>query len=134
MFILWVMSKRERIKVFEKIKELEEVPSFSKHDRLVQGIINAIDEKIIARDDMLPSVNTMIKELHFSRETIVKGFRELIGRGLIESKNRKGYFVANGNTDQTLKVALLMYNLDTFEEQFYRNFRQQLGKDVHLNI
>ncbi|MBN9384163.1 MAG: GntR family transcriptional regulator [Chitinophagaceae bacterium] len=128
------MSKRERTDVFEKIKELAEVPSFSKHDRLVQGIINAIDEKIIAQDDMLPSVNTMIKELHFSRETIVKGFRDLIGRGIIESKNRLGYFVANGNTDQSLKVALLMYNLDTFEEQFYRNFRQELGKDVHLNI
>ncbi|HTI10417.1 MAG TPA: GntR family transcriptional regulator [Puia sp.] len=128
------MSKREKVDVFAKIRELAEVPSFSKHDRLVQGIINAIDEKIIARDDMLPSVNTMIKELHFSRETIVKGFRELISRGLIESKNRLGYFVANGNTDQSLKVALLMYNLDTFEEQFYRNFRHELGKDVHLNI
>jgi DNA-binding transcriptional regulator YhcF (GntR family) len=128
------MSKRERADVFEKVRELAEVPSFSKHDRLVQGIINAIDEKIIGQDDMLPSVNTMIKELHFSRETIVKGFRELIGRGIIESKNRLGYFVANGNTDQSLKVALMMYNLDTFEEQFYRNFRQELGKDVHLNI
>lgn len=128
------MSKRERGDVFAKIRELAEVPSFSKHDRLVQGIINAIDEKVISRDDMLPSVNTMIKELHFSRETIVKGFRELISRGIIESKNRLGYFVANGNTDQTLKVALLMYNLDTFEEQFYRNFRHELGKDVHLNI
>src|ERR1700761_933566 len=120
--------------VFGEIKKLAEVPSFSKHDRLVQGIINAIDEKLIARDDMLPSVNTMIKELRFSRETIVKGFRELIGRGIIESKNRLGYFVANGNTDQSLKVALLMYNLDSFEEQFYRNFRQQLGKDVHLDV
>jgi DNA-binding transcriptional regulator YhcF (GntR family) len=128
------MSKREKADVFTKIKELAEVPSFSKHDRLVQGVINAIDEKLIARDDMLPSVNTMIKELHFSRETIVKGFRELISRGIIESKNRLGYFVANGNTDQSLKVALLMYNLDTFEEQFYRNFRHELGKDVHLNI
>jgi DNA-binding transcriptional regulator YhcF (GntR family) len=120
--------------VFDEIQKLAEVPSYSKHDRLVQGVINAIDAKIIARDDMLPSVNTMIRELHFSRETIVKGFRELISRGIIESKNRLGYFVANGNTDQTLKVALLMYNLDTFEEQFYRNFRHGLGKDVHLNI
>jgi DNA-binding transcriptional regulator YhcF (GntR family) len=128
------MSKRERADVFAKIRELSEVPSFSKHDRLVQGIVNAIDEKIIVQDDMLPSVNTMIKELHFSRDTIVKGFAELISRGLIESKHRLGYFVVNGNTDQSLKVALLMYNLDTFEEQFYRNFRHELGKDVHLNI
>ena len=128
------MSKRERVDVFAKIRELAEVPSFSKHDRLVQGIINAIDEKLIVQDDMLPSVNTMIKELHFSRETIVKGFRDLINRGIIESKNRLGYFVANGNTGQSLKVALLMYNLDSFEEQFYRNFRHELGKDVHLNV
>jgi DNA-binding transcriptional regulator YhcF (GntR family) len=127
-------NKQRTGAIFEKILELADQPSYSKHDRLVQGIINAIDEKIVGQDDMLPSVNTMIKELHFSRETIVKGFRELIGRGIIESKNRLGYFVANGNTGQSLKVALLMYNLDSFEEQFYRNFRHELGKNVHLNI
>ncbi len=120
--------------IFEKVLELAGQPSYSKHDSLVQGIINAIDDKVVVKDDMLPSVNTMIKELHISRETVVKGFRELIGRGIIESKNRLGYFVANNNTEQMLKVALLMYNLDTFEEQFYRNFRQELGKDVHLNV
>lgn len=120
--------------VLEKIRELEEVSSYSKHDRLVQGVINAINEKIIQRDDMLPSVNTMIRELKFSRETVMKGYRDLADRGLIESKNRLGYFVANGNTEQVMKVALLMYNLDTFEEQFYRNFRQQLGNSVELNV
>jgi DNA-binding transcriptional regulator YhcF (GntR family) len=120
--------------VFEKIRELEQVPSYSKHDRIVQGVINAITEKVIGLDDVLPSVNSMIRELEFSRETIMKGYRELISRGLIESKNRLGYFVANDNTEQTMKVALLMYNLDTFEEQFYRNFRQQLGSGVDLNV
>ncbi|KAA2242625.1 GntR family transcriptional regulator [Chitinophaga agrisoli] len=120
--------------VFEKIKELEEVSAYSKHDRLVQGIINAINEDVLKRDDALPSVNTMIRELKFSRETIVKGYKELVSRGIIESNYRLGYFVANGNTEQIMKVALLMYNLDTFEEQFYRNFRQQLGKGVDLNI
>lgn len=120
--------------VFDKIRELEEVSAYSKHDRIVQGIINAISEKIIGRDDMLPSVNSMIRELEFSRETIMKGYRDLVSRGLIESKNRLGYFVANNNTEQTLKVALLMYNLDTFEEQFYRNFRQQLGAGVDLHV
>ncbi len=38
------------------------------------------------------------------------------------------------NTEQTLKVALLMYNMDTFEEQFYRSFRAELGPNVHLNV
>ncbi len=32
--------------VFDEIKkQLEAVPSFSKHERLVNGIINAIDDK-----------------------------------------------------------------------------------------
>jgi len=127
-------SEITKATVFTKILELAEVPSFSKHDMLVQGIINGINDKIIVHNDMLPSVNTMIRELHFSRDTVVKGYAELAGRGIVESKNRKGYFVANDNTGQSLKVALLMYNLDTFEEQFYRNFRHELGKDVHLNI
>lgn len=115
------------------MNELAQVPSFSKHDRLVQGIINAIDEKLIVQNDMLPSVNVMIRELHFSRDTVVKALGELISRGIIEAKSRQGYYVANNNTGQLLKVALLMYNLDTFEEQFYRNFRHELGSDVHLD-
>lgn len=119
--------------IFKEIKKLADVPSYSKHDRFVQGIINAIDEKIIGKDEMLPSVNRLIKELGFSRETIIKGYKDLINRGIVESKNRHGYFVGNGNTDQTLKVALIMYNLDTFEEQFYRNFRHELGQNVQLS-
>jgi DNA-binding transcriptional regulator YhcF (GntR family) len=120
--------------IYGKIVELEQVSSYSKHDRLVQGIINAINEKILVQDDPLPSVNTMIRELHFSRETIMKGYRELVGRGIIASKNRLGYYVSNGSTEQLLKVALIMYNLDSFEEQFYRNFRNTLGKGVDLQI
>ncbi|HKO81777.1 MAG TPA: winged helix-turn-helix domain-containing protein, partial [Chitinophagaceae bacterium] len=84
--------------IFKKIRELDELPSYSKHEQFVQGFVNAIDEKIIAQGDSLPSVNTLIKELGFARETIVKGYRDLISRGIVESKNRLGYFVANDNT------------------------------------
>ena len=119
-------------RIFEEIRKLAEIPSYSKHDRFVQGIINAIDAKIVGQDETLPSVNKLIKELGFSRETIVKGYKDLASRGIVEAKTRLGYFVGNGNTGQTLNVALLMYNLDTFEEQFYRNFRHELGKNVQL--
>jgi len=120
-------------KIFKEIIKLADVSSFSKNDRIVQGVINSINEKLICQGEILPSVNRMIKELRFSRETIVKGYKDLISRGIIEAKNRRGYFVSNYNTDQTLNVALLMYHLDTFEEQFYRNFRHELGKNINLN-
>lgn len=120
--------------VYEKIQELEAIPSYSKHQQLVNGIINAIDEKILEKGDTLPSVNNFIKELGFARETIVKAYKDLIGRGIIESKNRLGYFVANSKTSQEIKVALLMYSIDTFQEQFYRSFRNELGENVHLDV
>ncbi|TKK70357.1 GntR family transcriptional regulator [Ilyomonas limi] len=122
------------ITVFDKIQELEEMPSYSKHDQFVQGIINAIDERIITKGEALPSVNTMIKELGFARETVMKGYRELINRGIVESKNRLGFYVAHEDTEQTLKVALLMYLIDSFQEQFYRNFRNELGPNVHIDV
>jgi DNA-binding transcriptional regulator YhcF (GntR family) len=120
--------------IFEKIQELEDIPGYSKHEQFVQGIINAIDEKLLVRGDMLPSVNTMIQEVGFARETIMKAYRELKDRGIIEAKNRLGFFVANEDTEQTLKVAVVMFAFDTFQEVFYRNFREALGENVHLDV
>lgn len=120
--------------IFEKVQELDGMPSLSKHEQLVQGIINAIDEKIIAQGDPLPSINTLIHEIGFARETVMKAYRELISRGIVEAKNRMGYFVANINTNQQLKVALLMYAIDTFQDQFYQSFRNELGPDIHLDV
>jgi DNA-binding transcriptional regulator YhcF (GntR family) len=120
--------------LFEKIHELQELPSYSKHDQLVQGVINAIDEKLLSKDDVLPSVNKMIAEFGFARETIVKGYRDLKERGIIESHNRLGYYVANEDTGQKLKVALLMFAFDTFQKVFFNSFRDALGENVQLDV
>jgi DNA-binding transcriptional regulator YhcF (GntR family) len=120
--------------IFEKIQELEDIAGYSKHEQFVQGVINAIDDKLLVRGDMLPSVNNMIQEVGFARETIMKGYRELKDRGIIESKNRLGFFVANADTEQTLKVALMMFAFDAFQELFYRNFRAKLGENIHLDV
>jgi len=105
--------------VINKIQELESVSILTKHEQLVNGILSAIDESIIVRGDMLPSVNTMVGELGFARKTIVKAYTDLIGRGIVESKNRVGYFVSNALTGQTIKVALVLYAFHSFQEKFY---------------
>ena len=89
---------------------------------------------MIEKGERLPSVNTMIQELHFSRATIVKAIAELIDRGVIGSQERLGYYVMGGEDEKIQRISLLMYNLDTFEEQFYRNFRAQLPKTVRLDV
>lgn len=120
--------------VIDKIQELEQVSLLSKHEQLVNGIINAIDEKILVRGDMLPSVNAMVDELGFARKTIVKAYTDLKERGLVESRNRLGYFIANEATEQTVKVALILYAFHTFQEEFYNSFRKGLGENIQLDI
>ncbi len=120
--------------VFDKVQELQDVTDYSKHERLVQGLINAIDEKIITQGSMLPSVNIMVKELGFASKTIVKAYQELKDRGLIASKNRRGYFVVNEATDQTMKVALLLYAFHPFQEDFYNAFKNTLKENTHVDV
>jgi len=38
--------------VVNKVQESEEITSFSKHEQLVQGVINAIDERIVTQGSM----------------------------------------------------------------------------------
>lgn len=120
--------------VFSKIQELEEINQLSKHEQLVGGIINAIDDKIICEGSMLPSVNNMVRELGFASQTIVKAYKELKERGIVASKNRLGYFVINENTEQTEKVALLLYAFLPFQEIFYNTFRTVLGDTIQVDI
>lgn len=122
------------VTIFKKIQELEDVTSYSKHEQLVIGIINAIDERIVTQGSMLPSVNHMVRELGFARKTIVKAYDDLKERGLIESKNRLGYFVVNEDTDQTMKVALLLYAFHPFQETFYNAFRKGVGENIQVDI
>jgi len=120
--------------VYQQIRELENIQGLSKHEQFVLGFINAINDKLLSKGDPLPSVNNLIQELGFARETIAKGYKELMSRGIVESKNRIGFYVANEDTKQTLKLALVIFAFDSFQELFYKTFSSRVGKDVHIDV
>ena len=120
--------------VIQQIQSLEAVNTLSKHEQIVNGILNSINENILKQGDSLPSINTMIKQLGFARETIAKAYKDLVYSGVIESKNRLGYFVATSKTEQSLKVALVLFGFDIFQETFYKTFRSGLGENIQLDI
>ncbi|WP_183572371.1 GntR family transcriptional regulator [Mucilaginibacter sp. X5P1] len=120
--------------IYDQIHELEGIPRLTKHEQFVQGIINAVDNRVVVVGDLLPSVNKLMNELGFARETIMKGYKELIKRGIVESRNRMGFFIASADTGQNLRVALLLYAFDTFQETFYKTFKKHLKPEVHLDV
>ncbi|WP_346239134.1 GntR family transcriptional regulator [Niabella insulamsoli] len=120
--------------VYDHIKEMENIHGLSKHEQFVQGFLNAVDNKAILKGDMLPSVNNLISELGFARETIAKAYKELVSRGIVESKNRIGFFLAKDNTRNQVRIALVIFAFDSFQEVFYKTFRDRLGKQTHIDI
>lgn len=120
--------------VYDKVKELEEMPLLSKNEQLVNGVINAIDEKILIQGSRLPSVKNMAEKINFAPKTVAKAYRNLKDKGLIESRDRLGFFVVNEDTIQVAKVALLMYAFHPFQEIFYNAFRETLGDNIHVDV
>jgi len=120
--------------LLQKIYDLQDINSLSKHEQIVHGIIGAIDAGILKVGDKLPSINQMVAEVGYARKTFVKAYTELKERGLVESKNLKGYYIISQETNVTLKVALILFAFHSFQEDFYNTFRKELGKRYHIDI
>ena len=120
--------------LFNKIKALKKTQSLSKHESIVLGIKETIDAGELSIGSHLPSVNNMMDQTGFARQTIVKAYLELKENGIVESKNRQGYYVASSNTNQELKVALLLYAFHTFQEIFYNTIRENLSETIKTDV
>lgn len=120
--------------LFEKIDDLKQITTLTKHEQIVNAIISKIESKDLKKGDQLPSINVMVAEIGYARKTIVKAYEELKGRGIVESKNFKGYFIADVNTKTKLRVSLVLYAFQSFQEDFYNTFREELGKNYVINV
>lgn len=127
--------KSDRVsKLLAFIEKLKEVNSLSKHEQLVLGIMDAINSDYLRIGDQLPSINVMVDEVGFARKTIVKAYEELKEKGLVESKKTKGYFVVNNNTQLYLRIALIMYSFQRFQQEFYDALRKKLEDKVQIDV
>jgi len=121
------------VDIYDRIREFSGVARLSKHEQIVKGVLMSIEDQLVERGQMLPSINQMSNELGFARKTIDKAYGELKDRGLVESRNRRGFFVSTESVDQTVRVALVMYEFRPFQEVFYNVFRQSVGENVQVD-
>ncbi len=120
--------------VVDVINKYQEKYDLTKHEHLVLGIIESIDDGVLERQDQLPSINEMVAELGYARKTIVGAYEELKSRGLVESKKAKGYFIVSKETKMVRRIALLLYSLQRFQKEFYDAFRGELGERFQIDV
>ncbi len=108
--------------------------SSTKKESIIKGVINCISNSSFKIGDALPSVNELARNLGYSRETVVQSYQELKDRGIIESKHGVGFFVVDHNTDLKESIALVLYEFQTFQQEFYNEFRKTLGDDYKIEV
>lgn len=128
------LALKQMMSLINNIKNRKQNYGQSKHEQLVQGIIQSIDEEKIKVGDKLPSINTMVREIGFARKTIVRAYDELKNRGLVESKKMQGFYLISQETNLTLRVALLLYAFQSFQEDFYNTLRNELGQKYQIDV
>lgn len=110
-------------------------PGQTKHEQLVSGVIAAISSKEVRSGQTLPSVSSFMQELTVSRMTVLKALSELKDRGIIESRNRVGYFVKSENIKQQLKVLLFLTAFNQYHEILYNTFMDEIrGRDISVDL
>lgn len=105
-----------------------------KYKQIVNSVESAIAQGELKKGDQLPSLNAIKKAQKVSRDTVIMAFNELKARGIVESVVGKGYYVSSESTALKQRVFLLFDEFNSFKEDLYNAFINQLGNNVQVDI
>lgn len=114
--------------------QIDDLSATPKYLQLANAIISAIEDGVLKKDELLPSINEISFEYEVSRDTAEKGYKYLKGLGVLNSFPRKGYFVSNVDFRQTLKIFLLFNKLSAHKKIIYDAFTAALGEQVLIDF
>ncbi len=114
-----------------KVKKQIGVP---KYKQIIASIEDAIISGSLKKGDLIPSINFIRDNHKVSRDTVLSAFNELKTRGIIQSVVGKGYYVLNDNIDVSQKIFLLFDELNSFKEDLYNAFINNLDDNTRVDI
>ncbi len=105
-----------------------------KSEAFADAIIAGIKEKEIQVGEVLPSINKAVEELNLSRKTIYSGYNILKERGIVGTRERVGYFIASENTEQQIRVLLIIVSLSPYLRALYNAMSKKLEKKAKIEL
>ena len=104
------------------------------YQQLIDGVIHGIENGSIHEGDQLPSINQISTDCIVARETVVKAFRFLQQKGIINAVHGKGFFVASGDVKTTHRVFILLDTFSAYKEVLFAAIKKEFGKDAYLDV
>ncbi|MFV8328106.1 GntR family transcriptional regulator [Flavobacterium sp. ZS1P14] len=124
------------MKKMSKIDSLriDELSATPKYQQLVNAVLNAIKQGVLKKGDAMPSINELSFQYEISRVTIEKGYNKLRKMGILEAFHGKGYFIANTDVSQDLKIFLMFNKLSAHKKIIYDAFVETLCEKAAIDF
>jgi len=119
---------------YMSIVSIKEKSGTPKYKQIIASIEDAIINKTLKKGDKLPSLNSIKNKHKVSRDTIFTAFNELRNRGIIASVAGKGFYVTSEDIIVTQKIFLLFDELNSFKEDLYNSFLNNLDDTIQVDI
>jgi DNA-binding transcriptional regulator YhcF (GntR family) len=113
---------------------IDELSATPKYQQLVNAVLNSIKQNLLIKGDLMPSINELSFEYEISRVTIEKGYNKLRKMGILEAHQGKGYFIANTDISQDLKIFLMFNKLSVHKKIIYDAFVETLGEKAAIDF
>ena len=113
---------------------IDEFSATPKYQQLVNAILNAIKQGVLKKGDAMPSINELSFQYEISRVTIEKGYNILRKMGILEAFHGKGYFIANTDVSQNLKIFLMFNKLSAHKKLIYDSFVATLKDQAAIDF
>lgn len=114
--------------------QISEINAEPKYKQLIRSIEKSILNGFYKKGDRLPSINKIRLRFSLSRDTVLLAYSNLKSRGIIQSIPGKGYYVKTENVAIIQKVFLLFDEFNSFKEDLYNSFLQNLNEGVEVDI
>ncbi len=104
------------------------------YQQLIDAVILGIENGNFSEGDQLPSINQIAIEHKLARETVVKAFKLLQQKGIIQAVHGKGFFVTSGDVKVSHRVFVLLDTFSAYKEVLYSAIKKEFGKDAYLDV
>jgi DNA-binding transcriptional regulator YhcF (GntR family) len=105
-----------------------------KYLQISNAILFGIENEILEKGYLLPSINDLSYELEISRDAAERAYRHLKHLGIIGSVPGKGYFIANTVFKQPVRIFLLFNKLSTHKKIIYDALVSTLGENAAVDF
>ncbi len=105
-----------------------------KYRQVVDAIISAIEEKKFIVGDKLPSISQLCIDNTLKRDTVMYALNELKSRGIVSSRQGKGYYVCSSDIKINERFFLLFDELNAYSSGIFNTLVALLPKNASADI